>query len=193
LFEDLGPDAPTLNEGWTNADLAAHLHARERRIDSNAGLVIPKLHFWTARVEEGMKESIPYPALVRKLRTGPPLVGLRDRVDLHEWFVHHEDVRRANGMGPREESPELWALDDAVWGIIPIFGPMLARRVSVGVVLVSHDGRRRKIRRGEHVVEVHGRPTELFLELFNRREVADTKTIGDDTAVEQWKAARLGN
>ncbi|MFN7150135.1 MAG: maleylpyruvate isomerase N-terminal domain-containing protein, partial [Microthrixaceae bacterium] len=31
LFDELGPDVPTLCEGWTARDLAAHLVVRERR------------------------------------------------------------------------------------------------------------------------------------------------------------------
>ena len=33
-----GPDAPTLCEGWTAHDLAAHLIAREHRPDSTPGI-----------------------------------------------------------------------------------------------------------------------------------------------------------
>ena len=29
LFGEVGPDAPTLCEGWDTRDLAAHLHLRE--------------------------------------------------------------------------------------------------------------------------------------------------------------------
>lgn len=37
----LGPDAPTLCEGWTTADLAAHLMVREREPLAAAGIVLP--------------------------------------------------------------------------------------------------------------------------------------------------------
>ena len=36
LFRAVGPDAPTLCEGWTTRDLAAHLVVRERRPDAVA-------------------------------------------------------------------------------------------------------------------------------------------------------------
>ena len=39
LFEDLGPDVPTLCEGWTARDLAAHLVVRERRPDAALGIL----------------------------------------------------------------------------------------------------------------------------------------------------------
>ena len=38
LLDETGPDAPTLCEGWTTGDLAAHLVLRERRPDAAAGV-----------------------------------------------------------------------------------------------------------------------------------------------------------
>jgi uncharacterized protein (TIGR03085 family) len=198
LFEDLGPDAPTLNEGWATADLAAHLYVRDHRPDALPGLVVGLAHGWTARLEARAKRSMDYGATVRRVRQGPPpwspfaVPGVADRTGLHEWFVHHEDVRRANGSGPRDDGPDQQRLDDGVWGIIPAWGPLLARRVKAEVVLVSDDGRRRRIRRKGPKVEVHGRPTELLLELFGRRSVAVTEAIGDEAGVAAWNEGRLG-
>ena len=44
--------------------------------------------------------------LVARIRSGPPIgffrIGwVRSLANLNEFFVHHEDVRRANGLGPR--------------------------------------------------------------------------------------------
>ena len=44
LLERLGPDAPTLCEGWATHDLAAHLVVRERRPVAGPGYVFPALH-----------------------------------------------------------------------------------------------------------------------------------------------------
>jgi uncharacterized protein (TIGR03085 family) len=41
LLTGVGPDAPTLCEGWTTHDLAAHLVVRERRPHAVPGLVVP--------------------------------------------------------------------------------------------------------------------------------------------------------
>ena len=64
LLEQLGPDAPTLCEGWTTSDMAAHLVLRE--------------HFrrWgdDARTAEKAKG---YSYLVSRLRAGPPAVPWR--------------------------------------------------------------------------------------------------------------------
>ncbi|HEX6919337.1 MAG TPA: maleylpyruvate isomerase family mycothiol-dependent enzyme, partial [Actinomycetes bacterium] len=43
LLESLGPDAPTLCEGWDTRDLAAHLVVRERRMDAAPGIVLRPL------------------------------------------------------------------------------------------------------------------------------------------------------
>ena len=42
LMTSLGPDAPTLCEGWTTRDLAAHLVVRATRVDAAAGILIPR-------------------------------------------------------------------------------------------------------------------------------------------------------
>ena len=39
LLDKTGPDAPTLCEGWTTGDLAAHLVLREHRPDAAAGVM----------------------------------------------------------------------------------------------------------------------------------------------------------
>ena len=51
LLTRIGPDAPTLCQGWTTGDLAAHLVTRERRPDAGPGLVVPLLAGHTERVQ----------------------------------------------------------------------------------------------------------------------------------------------
>ena len=55
--------------------------------------------------------------LVAIIRSGPPrgffrISWVRRFANLNEFFVHHEDVRRANGRGPRTNSA---AMDAALW------------------------------------------------------------------------------
>jgi hypothetical protein len=40
LFGDLGPEAPTLCEGWATMDLAVHLVVRERRPQASPGILL---------------------------------------------------------------------------------------------------------------------------------------------------------
>ena len=43
LLRRVGPDAPTLCEGWVTRDLAVHLIERDSRPDLIAGTVLPKI------------------------------------------------------------------------------------------------------------------------------------------------------
>ncbi len=192
LLDEVGPEGPTLVPGWRTREMAAHLLSRDLRPDALPGMVLPLASGWTDRVQRGMAENIPYDGVVRRLRQGPPPLSAGRlpggwRADLHEWFVHHEDVRRANGLGPRDDGAEQRRLDDGVWAVLPVFGPLLAHRVRATVVLVSEDGRRRRVRRGTGTVEVHGRPSELLLALFGR--AGAVHAIGDPDAVAAWRSA----
>lgn len=104
LLEELGPEARTLLPGWRTSEMAAHLLARDTRPDAIPGMVLPVASRWTERVQRGIVETGNYSEVVRRLRAGPPALSAGRlpggwRADLHEWFVHHEDVRRANGLG----------------------------------------------------------------------------------------------
>jgi uncharacterized protein (TIGR03085 family) len=110
-------------------------------------------------------------------------------MNLHEFFVHHEDVRRANGQGPRPPSPER---DDALWRLLGTGGRLLARRVPVGLEVARPDGPVRRVHRGSPVVRITGEPGELLLYLFDRRAAADVTLTGPDEAVEAVRSARFG-
>jgi uncharacterized protein (TIGR03085 family) len=193
LLLEVGPDAPTLCEGWTTRDLAAHLAVRERRPDAVVGILGGPFAGRMASVtaEYAEKEWV---ELVALLRDGPPpgpfaLPGIRGFGSLHEWFVHHEDVRRANDCGPRRDG----RLDDALWRILSTWGPMLMARVrGVGVELVRTTGATKRIRQGSPTVRLVGAPGELLLYLFGRREVAEVELAGDAGAVERVQTAQLG-
>ena len=114
LLDDTGPDAPTLCEGWTTLDLAAHLVLREHRPDAGMGMLGGPLAGYTAHVQSRIAGRVPYARLVQTIRQGPPrfslfaLPGVDERANLAEYFVHHEDVRRAApDWQPRKLPPEL--------------------------------------------------------------------------------------
>lgn len=189
LFEELGPGAPTVLDGWGTTELAAHLWVRERRPDAGPGLTgSGPFAGHTERLQRNAAQR-PYRDLVRDLRAGPPKRWPGRWVpsgDLHEWFVHHEDVRRANGLAPRTDD----RLDDAIWGILKLWGRLLTRRAEVGIELVAHDGRRRTAKAGDPSVAVRGRPGELLLTLFGRE--TDVTVTGTDAAVAGWEHSDLG-
>src|SRR6202008_4308207 len=106
ILRTVGPDAPTLCEGWTTRDLVVHLVVRERRPDALPGLVFGPLASYTARVQTRLASSTTWEDLVELFASGPPMLSLFKVLDpvasIHEMFVHHEDVRRAQtGWEPR--------------------------------------------------------------------------------------------
>lgn len=193
-LDELGPQAPTLCSGWATQDLAAHLVVRERRPTALPGIVLGgSLAARTRRVTERLERDVDYPGLVRLLRSGPPLLplglpGTEDLAHLHELFVHHEDVRRATGEGPRTLSPRLSA---ALWSRLGVFAPVLLRRVPVGVELVEPGGDTLRGHRGEPAVRLRGDPGELLLYVFGRRATARVEVEGSADAVGRLEAADL--
>ncbi len=110
LMEKLGPDAPTLCAGWTTRDLAAHLVVRANRADAAAGIVIPALAGHTKRVQDRAAGQA-WSALVRQVRRWPWWLAPADEaINRAEYFIHREDVRRAqDDWQPRELTEEFSA------------------------------------------------------------------------------------
>lgn len=190
-----GPDAPTLCGDWTTTDLAAHLVVRESRPDAGLGLVFSPLAGWTDRVTRAVATQ-PYPELVRKVRTGPPtlsvfsLPGAEGMANLVEYFIHHEDVRRAReGWAPRDLPPEL---ADELWSRLRQLSRLMYRRVPVGVTLMRTDGPggTHVARSGTPTVTVRGSAQELLLRSYGRREV-HVEVDGDPAAVEAFESATI--
>jgi uncharacterized protein (TIGR03085 family) len=196
LFVDLGPDAPTLLEPWTTHDLAAHLVLREHDYVAAPGLVLPgRWHGFAERRSAKLAEQ-EFASLVDQVRSGPPpgffrIGWVRRLANLNEFFVHHEDVRRANGEGPRSSGLDL---DAALWRNVVRTPWFLARRLrGVGLELdwagTSH---RVRARRGEPTVRLVGSPGELLLFLFGRRAVARVEIVGEPDAVATVRATAFG-
>jgi uncharacterized protein (TIGR03085 family) len=194
LLDETGPDAPTLCEGWTTGDLAAHLVLRERRPDAAAGVAGGPLAGYTARVQQRIRSRIPFPDLVRTIRSGPPalsvmaLPGMDERVNAVEFFVHHEDVRRgAPGWEPRELGS---GESDMLWHRLRMARFML-RKAPVGVELARDDidtgadGAPYRItaRNATPTVTVVGSPAELTMWVMGRRTAARVRMDGIQAAV----------
>lgn len=171
LFTEVGPDAPTLCEGWQTRDLAAHLVVRERRPDAAPGILIKPFAGYTQRVQDGYAAR-PWPELVELVGSGPPRYipnALSELINLGEFFVHHEDVRRGRpGWQPRPPDPRR---DKALWAAVPRAGRTFLRRGPVGIVLRRPDGVEVTAKRGPNTVTVTGEPGELLLFTFGRDEV----------------------
>src|SRR3954452_22638592 len=96
LFRTLGPDAPTLCEGWATRHLAAHLVVRERQPLRAVGILVrPLAH----RHDEAIQSTLArhsYDAIAGRAEAGPPpwWCPVDRLVTLVEFVVPHEDARR---------------------------------------------------------------------------------------------------
>jgi uncharacterized protein (TIGR03085 family) len=200
LLTKLGPDQPTLCAGWKTLDLAAHLVIRERRPDAGLGVLGGPLAGHTRRVQDRRISRSTFPQLVDLVRTGPPrlslfaLPGADDRGNTVEYFVHHEDIRRAQpGWEPRDLSP---GLSDLLWQRLRLAKLML-RRAPVGVEFAREADAwqegdaplRITAKARAPMVTVTGTPAELTMWAFGRPAAARVRLEGSDPDVAALAAA----
>jgi uncharacterized protein (TIGR03085 family) len=192
LFEDRSPLAPTLCEGWTTSDLAAHLYVRESRPLASPGILIPAFAEITERAMDKAKRDLGYAGLIGKLRSGPPYpFRLIDaQMNLMEYFVHFEDVRRAeDGWEPRQNA----ALDTGLWPMARRGARLMARHLNgAGLELVAPGFGNVIARSGEPRIVVTAGPQELILLLFGRKKAARLKIEGPESAGELLDSTRFG-
>lgn len=196
LLERSGPGAPTLCAGWQTLDLAAHLVLRESRPDAAAGVLGGPLGGHTARVQQRLAAKLGYAGLIRAFRDGPPrlspfaLPRVDEAANTVEYFVHHEDVRRAApGWAPRD-IPD--GLSDALWRRLKS-ARLFLRKAPVGVELARDEGGapfRLTVRNATPVVTVIGTPAELTMWAMGRASAADVRFDGTEEAVEKLRAWR---
>ena len=190
----LGEDAPKLCGGWTAKELVVHLLVRENSPIASAGLVVGPLSGLTDRAMARVGKR-DFAVLVERLRdpglTAYALKPVEVLANTLEYFVHHEDLRRAQ---PDWQSRELAARDeDAIWRAIRLGGRMLARPVDVPLRFARSDGSGSvTLRRGSDPVTITGRPSELALFLFGRDLVRDLVFSGDDDVVSRVRRADRG-
>ncbi len=192
----VGPQAPTLCEGWTAQDLAAHLVLRERRLDATPGIAFAPLAGYTAKVQDRIAAGTPWEELVGQVASGPPLYSpfklLDPLVNATEMFVHHEDLRRAAAdWQPRELDAETLA---AVRRPIPMLARVALAKLPVRVTLKTPDGQTLATagrgQDGEGVV-ITGDPAELLLWEFGRDAVR-VEFSGAAEAVAAARGAKRG-
>ena len=195
LFLAVGPEAPTLCEGWSTLDLAAHLVIREH--DPRSGLAILGGERF-AKLELSLMDnarSQGYAKLVGRLRGGPPLLPwrvpvLREALNLTEWFVHHEDVRRPAGRLPRDDRPDL---DRTLWTMLRRASRLMLRKVrGTGVALDAPGFGEVPARGPGRSVRLTGGPQELTLYLSGRRNAARVDVTGPEEARAVIESAPLG-
>jgi uncharacterized protein (TIGR03085 family) len=214
LLDQTGPDAPTLCAGWQTSDLAAHLVLREHRPDAAVGILGGPLASYTERIQHNLSARTPFPMLVELIRTGPPrlslfgLPGVDAKANFAEYFVHHEDVRRAQ---PRWEPRRLDdSLNNAIWDQLRQARLML-RKVPVGIEFARDDVAQRSgtqrsadqtagepravrmtLRARTPMVTVIGPPAELLMWAFGRTSGALVQLEGAEADVAALKQSNWG-
>jgi len=193
LLTALGPDQPTLCDGWTTRNLAAHLIVRERRPDAAAGIVVRPLAGHTRRVQQRVAQR-PFAELVTELRRPPgwsptALAPVDRAVNSLELFIHHEDIRRAQpDWQPRPLPPELAA---ALWSRVRPYAKLRLRRFPATVV-VEAAGHGEVQTGREQRVRVSGDPGELAVFLTGRQRAARVDLTGPTHLTNRLATAKLG-
>ena len=194
LFEELGPDRPTLCEGWTTKDLAAHLVIRERRPDAAVGILVKPVSGFTEQVRAAAAKR-PYAELIGMLRRPPfwSLAGFgpTDRAtNTLEFFIHHEDVRRAQ---PDWEPRRLDATTTrALWHGVSGTARLALRRFKAGVEITAPGYGIVRTHTGPAQVTLTGEPGELVLFLNGRQRAARVELTGPEELTAKLRQARLG-
>lgn len=192
LLLEVGPDAPTLNEGWTTRDLAVHLLIRESKPAAAPGIFVDALSGVTDKETENQKAR-PYEEVVREWAAGPPvwLKPLNTAMNTSEHFIHHEDVRRGGGVvEPRQFSK---VVNEELFALAKRFGKLTLRNAPVPVILTPPDtppatvGDKAGVaERGDNVLRVSGEPGELLL-WVSGRDAAKVELTGAVEAFAQFE------
>lgn len=195
LALEVGPDAPTLSGEWTVKDLVVHLLVREGS-PAAVGIVVPPLARLTEWVSERRGRQ-DLSVLVEQLRQGPPLyspfrIPTVDRAaNTLEYFVHHEDIRRAQpGWEPRTLPSRA---QDALWKALRMAGKGLVRSAAVGVTVQRSDTEEQAVLKGTSpTVVVRGLPAELVMFVYGRQPQARVELDGAEADVAALTGADLG-
>lgn len=188
----VGPEAPTLCEGWNTRDLAAHLVVREARPDAAPGILIPAFAGYTAKVQNEVAERTGWDELVDKVAAGPPTLSpfklLDPVINVAEMFIHHEDVRRAAAnWEPRVLEP---GLKSRLTRTVPLMGRLTLAKVPGRVALRTTDGKTLLTAGKGPAVTVTGEPEELLLFAVGRAARVDFD--GEKSAVRAVREAPKG-
>ena len=195
---EAGEYAPTLCGEWTVKDLVIHLLVRERDPLGAPAILVPRLEKLARHSARRLAEQ-DFTTLVERVRGGPPrwspmsLPPVDRTLNTLEYFVHHEDIRRAvPGWEPRE-------LTDREKRILfkgaAVAGKGLVRPLGVPVEIRWADGERERtavLRRGDGGVVVTGDPAELTMFLFGRAQHTGLSFEGPQAHVDKLTSGRLG-
>ena len=193
-----GEDAATLCGGWTVKDLVIHLLIRERDPIGATAIFVPKLEKLADRSARKLAQQ-DFATLVERVRNGPPLWSptavpkVDQLLNTLEYFVHHEDIRRAvPGWKPRELTDRERR---TLFKGAATAGKAFVRSVGVPVEIRWTDGERERsavLARGEDPVVLTGEPAELTMFLFGRDQHTGLTFTGPQPRIDALKSGDLG-
>jgi uncharacterized protein (TIGR03085 family) len=189
----LGPEQPTLCQGWSTKDLLVHLIVRENRPDAAVGLFIPFLSSYTDSISNKYKEKS-FEELIAIFENGPKspspfsLPKVDELANTFEFLVHHEDILRAQS----DYQPRKLTEEDAkfIWSRFTKSAVFFMRKVKVGVVAKTDQGTY-TLKRGNDVVTITGNVIDLVMFAFGRKNTTEINFEGNPTAVEKLKNSDL--
>jgi len=172
---------------------------------------------YTARAQGRLKSRKSFDELIEAFRSGPPrlspfaLPKMDEAANTVEYFVHHEDVRRAaEGWEPRDLDP---SLSEALWGRLKSGARFLIGKAPVGIELARDEGsadegsadegsapastglaiagpHRVTVKRTAPLVTVTGPAAELTLWASGRVAASRVRLEGPKAAINQLQAWR---
>jgi uncharacterized protein (TIGR03085 family) len=151
---------------------------RERDLIAGPCLVLPgRFQRFAERRRVRLAQQREFEWLVTRIRSGPPpgffrLGWVRSVPNLNEFFVHQEDLRRANGLSPRDSLTP--AMEAALWRNVRLGSRYLSRRLQDVALEISWAGtdERMTVRESEPTARLSGPPGELLLYIFGRQGAA---------------------
>ena len=193
-LRNLGPDAPTLCEGWSSFDLLVHLISRENRPDAALGLIIPAFSQYSKKVADELK-SRGFENLIQEFEDGPKqfspfaIPGIDNLANSFEFLVHHEDLLRAQ---PNYVARVFGDLDKKMlWKRFTQTGKVFLRKAKVGIIAKSDHGVF-TIKSGNSVVTMEGEVVDLILYSFGRKSASNIKFEGDEESIRILKETKFG-
>lgn len=192
-LREAGPLAPTLCRGWDTRHMVAHLLLRETKPLVAAGVMGGPLSNRTLRITAKLAHKLTgqrrYEKAIEDFEKLPGYLGMRTRnpntdttINLIEYFVHTEDIRRAVGddWEPRVLDYDVEA---RIWSdLLGRAGLMARKKYPAGLILESpgFEPAAKTIfhpQPGAEATILRGAPGELALYLFGREPQARVERI----------------
>ncbi|WP_237223819.1 maleylpyruvate isomerase family mycothiol-dependent enzyme [Rothia nasisuis] len=186
-----GRPPPTLCEGWETRHLAAHLLLRESKPTLAAGVMGGPLGARTERATNQLADELAglrrYEKALRDFETLPGylhmrshLPGMDEAMNLIEYFVHTEDVRRVSPADGEELAPRVLAegVQEKIWQLLRARARMMAGKKYPDGLVLEAPGYSPAVHTalappaGRVATVLTGEPGELVLYLFGREAAA---------------------